>query len=134
MSRLDDELELLRNWFGSDLEFRAEGQWVRLPSYRLPPDLWRAEVVEICFQIPDPPVPPYGFYVRSLDRDSGTGPSALAAGGIGNYTVPAETPWGSDWGKFSWQLEDFCVAEPLGRGNTMLDFARSFWARFMEGP
>jgi hypothetical protein len=133
MSRLDEELQLLRNWFGSDVEFRAEGQWVRLPRYRLPPDGWADETAEICFQIPDPPGAPYGFYARSLHRES-TRRSALATPGIGNYSEPAETPWGSDWGKFSWQLEDFRVAEPLGRGSTMLDFARSFWSRFLEGP
>lgn len=134
MSRLDDELGLLQNWFGSELEFRPEGQWVRLPTYRLPPDLWLPETVEICFQIPDPPGPPYAFYARSLNAEGGERPPALAVGEIGNFTAPAETPWGNDWGKFSWQLEEFRVAEPLGAGNTMLDFARSFWARFLEGP
>lgn len=132
MSRLSDELDLLRNWFGPDLEFRQDGQWVRLPSYQLPAGLWRADVVELCFQIPDPPGPPYAFYVRPLGPDAGGG--LHGAGEIGNYAHPAGTPWGDDWGKFSWQLEEFQVAEPLGAGNTMLDFARSFWARFLEGP
>jgi len=134
MSRLDEELDLLRNWFGTDLEFRPDGQWVRLTSYQLPPDLWIPDAVELCFQIPNPPGPPYGFFVRALGPNPSGGIQENAAGEIGSYAHPAETPWGKDWGKFSWQLEDFQVAEPLGAGNTMLDFARSFWARFLEGP
>jgi hypothetical protein len=136
MTRLDAELKQLSGWFGSEtVDFVPDGQWVRLIAYRIPGDLWRPDRADIAFQIPDPPAPPYGFYGRPLPDPDGscTGLALVSGAAINNYTFPATTPWGSDWGLFSWQIEDFLVAEPLNAGNTMLDFARSFADRFREG-
>lgn len=37
--RISEELDLLRNNYPS-LEYRADGQWVRLPRVEVPPSIW----------------------------------------------------------------------------------------------
>jgi hypothetical protein len=86
--------ELLRAVFG-ELDYEPEGHWVRLPRYPVPPGWSEAEGRD---RIPDPPevaVAPYAFCVL---------PSLALEGGCvpGNYSFPATTPWGSEWGRFSW--------------------------------
>src|ERR1700680_746491 len=96
-SRVEQELELLRRNF-PHLEYVREGNWVRLPCYHLPGNMWDRDWVEVCFQIPEriPGQPPYGFYVRP-------GLALRSGQPIGNYAFPAPTAFGADWGKFSWQ-------------------------------
>lgn len=132
MTRLDEELALLRRRF-ENLEFRPDGQWVRIPEYRIPEELWQPSVVQIAFQIPsDPATAPYAFHVRSLDGEASVLQS-ISGQAIGNYAYPTTTPWGSDWGTFSWSLEAWEPRTPITDGTTMLDFARSIAGRFEEG-
>ena len=127
VERIGAELELLRSAY-PNLEYLAAGHWVRIPRYRLDPELWGRESCEVCFQIPEqiPAQAPYGFYVRPG--------LALAHGGdIQNYSYPAPTGIGSDWGKFSWQLLTWAANAELVAGTNMLNFARSIGDRLREG-
>jgi hypothetical protein len=125
--RIAEELALLRKSY-PDLEYVASGHWVRLPKYDVPGDLWEQTVVEVCFQIPEliPGQPPYGFYVRP-------GLTLRGAQVPGNYAYPAATPFGSDWGKFSWQLETWTPNAKIVAGTNMSNFARSIVERLRQG-
>lgn len=119
---------MLRTWY-PELEYGAEGRWVRIPRHSLPTGIWAIEgPVEVCFQIPDqlPGQAPYGFYVR---------PELTLVGGQrpNNYEYPAQTPYGGGWGKFSWSPESWQPAPDAAAGSNLLDFARSFATRLKEG-
>lgn len=125
--RLDEELALLRSAFPS-LEHRADGQWVRIPAYPLPLGIWRLMECEVAFQIPDSAgQQPYGFWVRpDLVLANDTAPQ--------NYSYPTSTPFGDDWGKFSWAPEgQWLPKAELAEGSNMLNWARSFGRRLEEG-
>lgn len=126
--RVEHELEMVRACY-PELEFRESGLWVRIPSYPIPTHIWIGDEVEVAFQIPEqlPGQPPYGFYVHPdlRLRPDGDVPQ--------NYTCPAETPWGGDWGKFSWQLNPWVPASDPAAGSNMLNFVRSFADRFRQG-
>jgi hypothetical protein len=130
MNRLEQELDLVRSAF-PDAELRSEGgvHWVRLPVYPLPDGLYKqGSEVEVAFRIPaEAGEPPYAFWVRpSLELVSGAG--------LTNYGFPAETPWGSDWGQFSWTVEGPWVPKTdLAAGANALKFVRSFAERLAEG-
>lgn len=125
--RIDEELELLRSAF-PDLEYHQDGLWVRLPQYPLPPDLWQLEACEACFQMTTSVgQQPYGFWVR---------PELLLASGERprDYTFPASTAFGSDWGKFSWAPEGpWLPTANISEGSNMLNWARSFSRRLEQG-
>ncbi len=127
--RIEAELNLLKGWFGSDLEYLTAGHWVRLSNYAIPSELWQPRVIEVCFQIPEalPGQAPYAFYVRpNLSTTNGAG--------IGNYTFPATTVFGADWGQMSWSPSAWTPGVTPEDGSNMLEFARSFADRFREGP
>ena len=44
--RLDAEIALIRTFY-QDAEYREDARLVRLPAYRLPPDIWEQGVVEV---------------------------------------------------------------------------------------
>lgn len=137
MNRVEAELDLLTRWFGDQLDYEPEGQWVRLRNYRVPPSLWKPELVEVAFQIPpDVAANPYSFCGRPSGTDAADEQLRPASGNgdIGNYTFPATTPWGESWGRFSWPLIAWLPQDPISEGTTVLDFARSIAARFQEGP
>lgn len=125
--RLAAEIDLLRTRY-PDLEHRehAGEQWVRFPSYPVP-EGWSHRSAEIAFRIPlEPGQQPYAFFVRpSLTLSSGAAPS--------NYTVPASTPWGTDFAQFSWApLEPWIPKADVTAGANMLNFATSFAARLAD--
>lgn len=125
--RIRAELDLLRSNFPA-LDYLADGHWVRLRDHAIPGEEWEPRVVEVCFQIPErvPGQGPYGFYVRpGITRANGEA--------IANYAYPASTAFGDDWGKFSWQLEQWAPTEDLVAGTNMVNFVRSFNDRFAEG-
>lgn len=127
IERVHEELELLRTVY-PDLEYRGDGDehWVRLPSYSVP-EGWSHPEVEVAFQIP-PSVgqAPYAFRVRpGLQLDTGAQ--------INNYTYPVTTPWGEDWGQFSWSPSTWVPTEDIRTGANMLHFVRSFAERLREG-
>jgi hypothetical protein len=128
LSRVEQELQPLRTWFGEALEYFPDGHWLRLSEYRIPSDLWVPDVVEVCFQLPPglPGQAPYAFHVRPQVR-------LVGGGTVNNYTYPTANPLGDGWGTFSWQLADWRPGADPYSGTSMLDFARSIADRFREG-
>ncbi len=127
-ARIADELRLLKSWY-THLEYLEDGHWVRIQGYPVPDSIWAVNLVEVCFQIPEalPGQGPYGFYARPEMRlRTGSPPP-------NNYKYPVPTPFGDDWGKFSWQLEPWRPGAKPSEGSNILDFARSFYDRFREG-
>lgn len=125
--RVQEEVSLLRTAY-PHLEHREEGgvHSVRIPSYPVPEGWCRSEV-EVCFQIPPSPgQAPYAFRVRPGLQLAGGGPP-------GNYSYPVTTPWGDDWGQFSWSPETWVPKDDIRAGANMLNFARSFADRLREG-
>lgn len=120
MEWVEDNLALLRTAY-PDLEYGIDGgvHWVRIPSYPLPTGIWTVDAVDVAFRISGQPAEaPYGFWAHP-------GLTLATEGTINNYTFPASTPWGTDWGQFS-----FSPAEPwkpkadVRAGVNMLNFAR----------
>ena len=127
--RIGQELELLRRRF-SNLEYREDGRWVRIPGYPLP-EKWNRSATDVAFQIPVgyPGTPPYGIYVPSGLLFQGARPD--------NYTEPAspQPPFGGTWGIFSWAPEDGQwnpTADPVA-GRNLLNWITGFADRFREG-
>jgi hypothetical protein len=126
--RTEKELTMLRECW-TDLDYREDGLWVRIPAYPVPDGLWDVPEIEVCFQIPEqlPGQAPYGFYARPELR--------LRTGNAQpqNYEFPVGTPFGEGWGKFSWQVEPWRqTADPLA-GSNMVNFVRSFADRLRQG-
>ena len=101
--------------------------WILIPAYPIP-DLFTVRSAEVAFRIPSQPgEAPYGFWVRPG--------LALASGAtINNYSYPATTGWGTDWGQFS--LSPVAAWQPkadVPAGPNMLNFARGIADRLREG-
>jgi hypothetical protein len=125
--RIGEELALLRSNF-VDVEYLEAGHWVRIAECDVPDGIWNQDSVEVCFQIPEliPGQAPYGFYVRpNLSLKSGQA--------IGNYAYPADTGFGANWGKFSWQLQVWTPSADIVAGTNMVNFARSIGDRLRQG-
>ena len=128
--RIKQELELLKKEY-PNLEFKEEGQWIFLPEYRLPIDIWNKDSTAVCFQIPAayPGEAPYGFFIHSdlVTKDTNEKPTNA-------YTDPATTSFDGSWGKFSWQHdESWRPTSDLNSGSNLLNFVRSFQDRLKEG-
>jgi hypothetical protein len=127
MSRVEEEIALLREHFPA-IEVRPDLVWARIPEYEVPSHLWRQDLVEVVFQFPPglPGQQPYGFWIRPrLD---------LASGGVvNNFTFPVSTPFGDNFGQFSWAPEVWAPHADLKAGTNMLDFVRSFRTRLAQG-
>jgi len=127
--RIDQELALLVQPY-PNLEYVAGGQWVRIPSYPLPPG-WNRTTTDIAFQIPaaHPGTPPYGIYVPAGIQYNGARPN--------NYAEPAgiQPPFGGIWGIFSWQTGDgqWRPTANVTSGANLLNWVRGFADRFREG-
>jgi hypothetical protein len=119
------ELRLLHHCWPSLVH--AEGtNWCQIPGFTLPPG-WNRTTVDVAFQIPAalPGQEPYAFWVR--------GGIVLASGALPtNYNFPDSTPWGDQWGKFSWSLNPWAPGAQPGDGTSMIDFVRSFTGRLQE--
>lgn len=127
--RIQQELRLLRSRF-PDLEYVAQGQWVRIPGYPLP-EGWSRTVTDVAFQILTafPGTPPYGIYTPAGLTFNGQRPD--------NYNEPAGTPppFGGTWGIFSWAPADGewrATADPA-TGSNLLNWVVGFATRFREG-
>ena len=98
--RIDKELALLRRSY-PDLEYRAEGRWIRVPAYPLPPG-WSFQTTDVAFDIPPefPGGPPYGIYLPAGLTVNGQRPD--------NYAEPAskQPPFEGTWGVLSWTTLD----------------------------
>lgn len=126
--RIAQELALLRQRY-ADVEYRQEGQWVRIGAYPLPAG-WNRPVTDVAFQVPPayPGTPLYGIYVPVGLTFNGSRPN--------NYTEPAGTPapFVGTWGVFSWaHTEEWRPTADLVAGSNLLNWVISFADRFREG-
>ncbi|MBI3632554.1 MAG: hypothetical protein HY225_03835 [Candidatus Vogelbacteria bacterium] len=124
--RIEAEVALIRRFY-LNAEYHEAG-WIRIPDYRLPEGIWNQTVIEVLAQFPIPGYPgqaPYGIHVRPCLRLKGLQMPT-------NYTEPVGTPFGDNWGKFSWQPEGWRPTADLYSGSNMLDFIRTFIDRFRE--
>jgi hypothetical protein len=103
-------------------------QWIRIADYGLPPGVWKEAKVELAFRIPaEPGEAPYAFWVKP-------GLSLLSGATIKQYVFPAATPWGDDWGQFSFAPEDAWQPKAdVGAGANMVNFAFGIADRLREG-
>lgn len=125
--RMAQELRLLKREY-PDVEYREDGDWFWIPLLPLTGTIWNRGETPVCFQAPPgyPGNPPYGFYVPAgLRLIDGRLPN--------NYSEPAPTPFEGQWGKFSWQHENWRATGDLLSGSNLLNFVRTFQHRFQEG-
>jgi len=127
--RIEQELVLLRGRW-PDLDYRNDGQWIRIPGYPLPAG-WNRTTTDVAFQIhvSHPGTPPYGFYVPAGLTVNAQRPD--------NYVepAPAQPPFGGAWGIFSWAPGDgeWRPTDDPQRGSNLLNWAVGFAVRFREG-
>ena len=126
MNRIELELERLRTRW-PDLEYRPGGQWVRIPSYPLPPG-WSRPSIPVVFQVPAgfPGTPPYGIYVSPGLTFNGQSPGT---------SVPSQPPFEGQWVIISWTPDDgqwHATADPAS-GSNLLNWVVGFSQRFREG-
>ncbi len=129
--RLDQELALLRKFYG-DVEYRAEGRWIRIGAYVIPSVVppWNRSSTDITFQVPVgyPATPPYGFYVLVGLQCGSAEPTDY------NANPGVQPPFGGRWGFFSWQQDgQWRPTADLVTGTNLLNFARTFADRFRSG-
>jgi hypothetical protein len=104
-----------------------KNRWIWLPDYPLPLG-WNRATTPVCFFIRDTYLSagPYGIHV----------PNGLLFNNIEpkSYADKAEiTPFGCEWGKFSWEAEGWHpTTEPRG-GHNLLTYVRGFAVRFKQG-
>lgn len=127
--RIEQELILLRKYF-PHLEYKEDGQWVRIPAYPLP-EGWNRSETDTVFQIPTgyPGTRPYGIYTPSGLTYQNARPDS--------YTDPAPTqpPFAGTWAIFSWEPQDgqWRATADLLTGSNLLNWVLGFAVRFREG-
>lgn len=130
MTRVEQELDLVRSVYPDAEQLSEDGvHWVRIPKYAVPASLFKQdEAVELAFRIPvQAGEAPYGFWVRP-------GLEPVSGQPVSNYSYPAATPWGADWGQFSWSpLDPWVPKTDIRAGANMLNFVSSFADRLREG-
>ncbi len=125
--RIEQELAILRRRYPA-LEYRDEAQWVLIPHYTMPAEMWNYDEVAVAFQIPlaYPTNKPYGFYVRPrVTLKDGRTPN--------NTTASAEPPFDGEWLKFSWDLPEWRPTADVQSGTNLLNFVLTFQERLKEG-
>jgi hypothetical protein len=111
----------------SDLEFREQDLWARVPVYPLP-DGWGPAAVEVAFRFPRDTLgeEPYGFWVRPpLTTPQGGCPTNASES-------PVATGFGEGYQQFSWAPDGWRPAPEPRCGTNMLDWVRSFARRLAE--
>lgn len=126
--RIEQELALLRKRY-PNLEYKEEGQWVRIPAYPLC-EGWSRTSTDVVFQIPVgyPGTSPYGIYTPSGLKFNGSPPD--------NYTDPAPNrpTFEGTWAIFSWQIDgQWRATSDLLTGSNLLNWVLTFADRFREG-
>ena len=128
--RIERELELIRTRY-PDVEYRKDGHWFLIPAYKVPEGKWALDVYAIAFQLRAgyPEVGPYSFYASPRPRGhDGRPPQSYQDAGS------PPPPFEGEWGRFSWQLENWKVGTDVRQGSNLLNFIDSFRARLEEGP
>lgn len=126
--RIDAELALLRGRY-PDLEYVCDGQWIRIPSYPLPPG-WNRPETDVVLQIPAsyPGTHPYGIYVPGGLAFQGTKPDSY------NDPAPAQPPFPGPWAVFSWQPDgEWRATADIRSGSNLINWVAGFAVRFREG-
>ena len=128
--RLKRDLELLTGRYPEAL-FQEEGQWIFLPRYLAPNDVWEQKEYAVSFQLRPsyPDIGPYGICVSPRARGKqGEVPS--------NYVDNADPkpPFEGAWGRFSWELDPWRATPDLISGTTLLNYVESIRKRFEQGP
>ena len=124
--RVEEELRLLRTRY-PDLEYVAQGYWIRVKGYPLPKG-WNRDVTEVAFQIVAAPAAPYGIYVPSGLCFNGQMPA--------NYNDSSgSVPFPGTWGMFSWSPGEgeWRPGATVSNGTNYLNWALGFSIRFEEG-
>lgn len=124
--RIEQELTLLRERYPR-LEYRKDGQWVRVPSYALPSG-WNRADTDVAFQIPVgyPGTPPYGFCAPEGLLFNGQTPDNCTSAD----PIP---PFGDAWTRFSWQPDGWQPAARVTAGSNLLNWVLGFSVRLREG-
>lgn len=125
---VEANLALLRQEYPTLEERVADGiTWVRIAAQPLP-EAWDQSEAEIAFRITAAAgEAPYGFWARP-------GLSLRGGGTVSNYTYPVTTPWGPDWGQFSFSpTEPWQPKVDIRFGPNMLRYARGIADRLAEG-
>jgi hypothetical protein len=125
-TRVEAEVDLVRSEYPA-LQFRPEDGWALVPGYPLPQRTWRIAEADVAFQFPQlAGQPPYGFWVRP-------GLTLVDGGAPQNYAFPVTTPFGPDFGQFSWSPEEWRPSASVSLGSNMLRWVNSFSLRLAEG-
>ena len=124
--RIEQELAVLRKRYPG-LEYRQDGQWVRIPSYPLPSG-WNRADTDVAFQIPVgyPGTPPYGFCAPEGLLFNGQTPDNCTSAD----PIP---PFGGAWTRFSWQPESWQSRATVTAGSNLLNWVLGFSVRLREG-
>src|SRR5579863_1120003 len=129
MSRIEDELALLRQFFS--VEYVPAGNWFKVPAYPIRREGWNPSVIDVAFQaLPTyPGAPPYGFFVPIGLRFNGSTRQ--------NFQEPAPSPppFEGKWALFSWTPEpgQWRPGSTVYSGSNLSDWVRGFAQRFAEG-
>src|SRR4051812_611785 len=124
-ARIRQEFDLLTRVYP---EAVRKDRWIWVPDYPLPPG-WSLSAADVASFVRDgyPGTSPYGIYVPSGLRHSGTMPE--------NFTEPAPTPppFEGSWAMFSWEAATWQPAADPARGHNLVNWFQGFAARFREG-
>jgi hypothetical protein len=124
--RIQQELALLKQRYGEEVFYVAEGDWFLIARYPLP-DSCQPRVTQVCFNLKPgyPGVEPYGFFVAAGVTCNGV---AVVAG-----SAPAPPPFPGQWTFVSWAPEGWLATADVVTGANLWAWARSFAARLGEG-
>lgn len=127
--RMTDELALLHSRY-PEAEFLEDGQWIRVPGFKAPADLWSVQEYDVCFPLKPgyPDVSPYGMYVSPRAR---TKDGSIPQSYSDEATPPP--PFAGEWGKFSVEIADWKASSDVIQGGNLLDYVEAFRKRLAEG-
>lgn len=126
--RIKLELELLRVHY-SNVTYKERGgsHWFRLGDYPVPTP-WAPRPGPVVFSVTSghPGPEPYGFFVPAALRHHGNPPQTT--------TPPHQPPFEGAWLFLSWAPVGWRATSDVSSGSNLWGWARSFMARFREGP
>ena len=125
--RIAQELELLRRYYGVDVEYVEAGDWFLLPRYPAPMPCTPSPA-RISFNLRPgyPGIEPYGFFATDDLNFNGQKYNSAAA-----QVTP---PFSGHWMFFSWAPDGWIGTADAMTGSNLWGWARSFACRLREGP
>lgn len=124
-ARLEAELALLRRRYGA-IEVGANGDWVKIPGWKLPAG-WSVAATTLLILLPTgyPTVCPDNFYVGDEVR--------LTGGGEPGNSSANQQLLGTVWRMFSWHLDDAWAPHPdPAKGDNLVTFCLKVEGRLAE--